>query len=682
MAVDEKRIVDPEDIQEMTSKSRPKKEKKHKPKARFIQHILKDPASFVNSLVTKTETVMEDRASSWRRYRAKYRIGLQYGKRVGDMALFIANDIFSNVETVKANIGNRMPFVSLDDPGVDDIQQLDMLSKLVWTSLIRGGLQEAQKKVVHHGAICGHAFFKLIFDPEAADGEGDNLVECIAPEDCLVDPLAVPFWDKDGRTRARYIIHRRRDVPTDEIEATYGVSMLDDEEQEVEDITGVNLDPNSGISSSSVRTKPFGDPQNTMGRTYDVYECWLQTYEKFEEDEEGNVISSPWYVITVAGNKVLDEKYSPYKHGRAPFYPWFDVADDGAYDFYHIGVGEVEEIEMIQDKNSILDLNIFRNIRQTVNRQRVVNRLMGITKDDVDNKEGRVYEVSGDPRLAMMWDSPPQLGTDVYTYRMQGNLTIQKVSGVTDSQSGVKPTGIAAGKAIVALQNASEVRIEDKRKSLVDTEKFLVLDALENIFQFYDTERIVRLVGGPSLTVVGDYPPELQPGYQMPVQPAIPQAEVGLDEGGVAPVEPFAAMPEPEMMTLEEGPELDQLRLQWKQMNGIDLVLSDVKLKYDVTVSHGSAFPENKAEALQMAADFFRLNAIDRQALLEIAEFPNRAEIIARMGNQTSAQAGAVPGAGGAGGMDPMMLMQMLMGMGGGGMPPGGNPMGGGMPPV
>src|SRR5690606_28901587 len=136
-------------------------------------------------------------------------------------------------------------------------------------------------------------------------------------------------------------------------------------------------------------------------------------------------------------------------------------------------------------------------------------------------------------------------------------------------------------------------------------------------------------VGGQTITVAKEYPPELRPGYKIKIQPVA--GEEGVIEG----------MPEPEEIELEEGPELERMRLQWKQMNGIDLVLEDVKLEYDAIVTHGSALPEDKGERGALALDLFRLNAIDRQALLEALEWPDRGEIIKRMGNQTSEEAKA-----------------------------------------
>src|SRR5690606_7109643 len=146
------------------------------------------------------------------------------------------------------------------------------------------------------------------------------------------------------------------------------------------------------------------------------------------------------------------------------------------------------------------------------------------------------------------------------------------------------------------------------QKILLAVMRFIVQDALSNIFQFYPPERIVRLVGGQTITVAKEYPPELRPGYKIKIQPVTGEEDV------------IEGMPEPEEIELEEGPELERMRLQWKQMNGIDLVLEDVKLEYDAIVTHGSALPEDKGERGALALDLFRLNAIDRQALLEALE--------------------------------------------------------------
>jgi hypothetical protein len=181
---------------------------------------------------------------------------------------------------------------------------------------------------------------------------------------------------------------------------------------------------------------------------------------------------------------------------------------------------------------------------------------------------------------------------------------------------------------------------------------------LANIFQFYTTERVIRLLDGNEVRVIGDWPPELQPGYQ-------PTQEAGIDPGTGQPV------PAMELPPLGEGPELDMIREQWKAQNGIDLVLSEVDRRYDLQVGEGSPLPENKGELGQLALDMFRIGLIDRKAALDVLEWPDRAEIIARMGASTT-------GPGAAAQPDQMaQMMQMIQQMmQGGGMPGGGMPVG------
>lgn len=622
-----------------------KEREKKKPQSRMLKKALDDPVKFVTGLVTRTESAMSPRAQMWRRYRSKYRIGLKYLSAGQPQDVFVPNYIYSNVEAVKAHISKNMPEINVEGGESSDLTAANLLGELLVTSLVRGGLEEAQAKVVHHGAITGMAWFKVWFDPDANDGLGDNVVTAIPPEDMLVDPLAVPFYDHNGKTTARYFIHRRRDVSIDEILATYDVKIEDLIDTESED-GHMPLETDGDYIANDVRQKPYGDAKNTGDRTFDVYECWIRTYEPLEIDEEtGEVVTSPWYIITVAGNAVLEEKYSPYHHGEQVFEPWFDGEDDGAADLYHVGVGEVEPIEAMQDKATILDLNIFRNIKLVVNRQRFVNRLSGLSKDNISNREGEVYEVNGNPREAVLWDTPPMLGNDVYTYRQQTDLLIQIVSGVTDVMGGRKPTGIAAAKAMSQLMESSSIRIANKQQSLIRSIRRVAIKAIKNIFQFYTTERVIRTVSGADTRVIGEYPPELQPGYQpppnpmmVPENPVVPGmvGEQLLGAEGVPPMEvdPLVAGTDMQPPPLEAGPELDEMRARWRADNGIDLVLEDVDWHYDIKVTEGSPLPANKEAFAELAMHYFRIGLIDRQAALEAVQWPNHQEILDRMAQQ------------------------------------------------
>jgi hypothetical protein len=289
------------------------------------------------------------------------------------------------------------------------------------------------------------------------------------------------------------------------------------------------------------------------------------------------------------------------------------MVDDRADNFYKIGIGEIEEIEAQQDKIDALDWLIYANIRNTVNRQRLVDVSKGISPDQVDNTPGRVYGVMGDPRNAMIWDQPASLSQDVFAYRFQAEQYIQSVSGVFEVTQGKRPAGIVAARAIERLQEAAATRLYDKQLSLCSALRDVAELCLYNIFQFYDSDRIVRTADNHLLRITGKYPDEL----------SIPKDASD-----------------------EEKMVIEMQRAQWKEQSGYNIVLEDIDLDYDVEVDAESSLPSSKRDRAQQAGELFRLKAIDRRALLEAADWPNRNEILARMGDGSIAdteaqQAGA-----------------------------------------
>lgn len=155
--------------------------------------------------------------------------------------------------------------------------------------------------------------------------------------------------------------------------------------------------------------------------------------------------------------------------------------------------------------------------------------------------------------------------------------------------------------------------------------------------------------------VVDDYPPELQP-----------QPETMMDDFGFPLLDPNTQEPmlvdpdaEPEVT-----PELEEMRKQWKEQAGIALVLSEVTYEWDIRANTDSALPSARAERGQVAADLFRLGAIDREALLEAMDFPSRHKILQRLAAEVTGKSAGDPVADpSSGGIDQLMQMMAEMGM-------------------
>lgn len=581
-----------------TEKYRPQS---REPNDTLYSLVVDNPIRQISKLVSITEAAMQERLSVWDRYRRKYRRGMYYLRNLSNgVPLYFTNYLFATVESVKANLTRNIPSLNVSPRGLRDDLAADLMTRILVDSFERGGLKAAVREVTHHGLIATLSYFKVYFSPITSSME----VAALPPEALLVDPKATAIEN------ARWVIHRRNNVPSDEIYATYGSipsKKAPKEADTLSDLSREGLFITSGELQEALDVAPV----------FDVYEAWIRCWENDREND--------WYVVTIAGDTVLSETFSPYRHNKTPFVEWIAVEDYAGDNIYHRGVGYIEEIEPLQDRVDALDLKLYKNTSLLSNRQRYVAASAGININAMDNTAGRIYKVNGDPSRAVFYDAPPQMSRSVYEYRDRTEMLMQTVSGVFDVTMGRRPTGITAGRAIESLKDAAETRLASVADTLSESIAKVGSLALQIILQFYDGERLIKSTDGDKdvdFVIVADYPPELQP-----------QPSFQTDMFGFPILDPTTQTPllVEDDNNLQITPEIEEMRRQWKEQAGIALVLSDVSYDWDIKASTDSALPSARAERGQIAADLFRLGAIDREALLEAMAFPSRHKILQRL---------------------------------------------------
>lgn len=581
-----------------------KKPKKSQPVRSLYSDVKESPIRTISKLVSITSNAMKERQLVWNRYRTKYRRGLRYlAAGSTGVPLFFTNYIYATIESVKANLTRNLPSISAIPRGARDDLAAELMSRVLSDSLNRGGLREATREVVHHGLITALSYYKVFYSDQT-----DGLSVCaIPPDDLLVDPTATKIDD------ARWVIHRRRNVPDDEIYATYG-SVPTTSDLPATNSIGAEFsvdDDSTYISSGELRSA------HDVSRNFDVYECWIRCWEQDRPND--------WYVVVAAGDTVLDEYFSPYNHNKTPFVEWVAAEDYCGDNIYYRGSGYVEEIEPLQDRVDSIDLKIYKNTSLLSNRQRYVSANSGLNVNTMDNTAGRAYKVNGDPSKAVYYDAPPQMSQAVYDYRDRTEMLIQTVSGVYDVTMGRRPTGITAGRAIESLKDAAETRLASVADTLAAAIERVADLGLQIILQFYDGARIIKATDandGKDFVIVDDYPQELQP------TPPMQMDDFGMPMTNPETGEPMLEETDEEP---EVSPELEEQRKQWKEQTGVALVLSEVTFKWDIEASTDSALPSARAERGQVASDLFRLGAIDREALLTSLDWPDRHKILARL---------------------------------------------------
>src|SRR5690606_30972972 len=164
--------------------------------------------------------------------------------------------------------------------------------------------------------------------------------------------------------------------------------------------------------------------------------------------------------------------------------------------------------------------------------------------------------------------------------------------------------------------------------------------ALRIILQFYEGVRIIHATDSDEdadFVVIDDYPDELK-------QLTVPMVD---PETGEVMIDPETGEPMLEDMSEGDDEEIDlqleALRREWREREGIALVLSDVTYEWDIEVSTDGALPSARAERAQVASEFFRLGAIDREALLEATDYPQRHKILQRLAAEATGKDAGQP---------------------------------------
>ena len=195
-------------------------------------------------------------------------------------------------------------------------------------------------------------------------------------------------------------------------------------------------------------------------------------------------------VITVAPELglLLSDKQNPYKDGKFPFVILKD--HDIAFEFW--GKGEIEQLMSPQKYINELSNQIIDNAKNTANMPWIMDKNAGIGVGKITNRPGII--IRKNPGSEVRRDAPPPMPGYVSQQIEQMKYDIETISGVHDVTQGRRPTGIQAGNAIMALQEAGQARIRVKIKLMEEALSELSRMWYSRMKQFWVMDRYVRIV--------------------------------------------------------------------------------------------------------------------------------------------------------------------------------------------
>ena len=227
-----------------------------------------------------------------------------------------------------------------------------------------------------------------------------------------------------------------------------------------------------------------------------VLETWCRDYtevdgDEIEEDGVKKKTTKNKYprgrVITSAPELglILEDKENPYETGRFPFFLFKDL--DIPFQFW--GEGEVKWLLSPQQQTNDLYNQVIDNAKHTANMQWIIDKNAGIPQGQLTNRPGLI--VRKNPGSSVERPNPP--GMPQYVSQMIDTLKfdIEVISGVHDVTRGETPAGIQSAAAIVALQEAAQIRIRLKSTLHENTLGLMGTEWLSRIKQYWKFDRLV-----------------------------------------------------------------------------------------------------------------------------------------------------------------------------------------------
>lgn len=394
----------------------------------------------------------------------------------------VINYVFKTIETIRPiMIDNNPKFVALART-MEGVERADVVQKAMDYEWDREKMSLKLYSSLIPTLVIGNAMFYLPWDGN--DGRDGN-VKCIPVDanNIYVDPLATSFDDAEYVIYAVYqhVNQLKKKFPSKAKELSGG------------DIKYSELVADKDRDASKITNQVL------------VLEMWMRDYTTVEHEE----VDKNGQPITVTTRKypkgrvvvtapelsiVLSDKENPYNDAKFPFIQFKDY--DIPFKFW--GKGDVEQILSPQHYMNELNNQIIDNAKHTANMQWIVDKNAGIPQGALTNRPGLI--IRKNPGSEVRRDMPQPMPAYVNDKVQELKGDMETISGIHDANSGDRPTGIQAGNAIMALQEAGQTRIRLKVKLMEESLSELATMWYSRMQQFWIEDRFVRLTKEEGIT--------------------------------------------------------------------------------------------------------------------------------------------------------------------------------------
>ncbi len=541
----------------------------------------------------------------------------------------VINVVFSNVETIVPIMTDNRPIASIKPRGPEDRKVGDTLKyieEFIWDNT---NMDRKTPQVVRDSLIYGPGYMKTYWDPELEGGMGDIAHSVIDPLTLYLDP-----GTGDDIKNAEYVCEVTQmnigkakskwpDLDWDEIKPASDedakrpslvrqiISKFTGEDQQVTDSTG---------AETTWQKASAGDYEYTKDRVT-IIEVWYKDYSFESFDDETGETGEDGQPVTKKSKKMK------YPNGRRTvvvgglkaedgknIYGWhpYDCLPD--YDLAHetIPEGDVKQIIPPQKDINVRTARMNDHFRLGANSpwwytDKYVN------PDHISDKTGIKIPVKRGGALGRVQIAP--MPGDILATLQDRKRDVDIISGINEVTQGRRPGGITAASAISKLQEAAQARIRAKGRNLEHFIKNVGHKDIDLILKFYTEPRMFRIYD--------------------PARGKDQFAEFNFITGDDPRVTDQGLGGSPDQRFVEDEVNEKTGKIKFHEVG-----------KFDIIIGAGSTLPVDRDARTDLGLTLFKLQAIDRQALLDDVDYPNRDEVGARMAAKE--QQAMAQGSGGA----------------------------------
>lgn len=383
----------------------------------------------------------------------------------GDKACVQLQTLKSTFNNCVADQIDNMPEARMvpETPELQDVA--DDLTDVVGAVMMSNDYESTHRKRVEDCFCTGTAVTQVIWDEDAANGNGDVAIFRWPIEAFLWDPAAESI--DDARAIFKVSWH-----PMSWFEQHYP-----DEYEEIGsdqgEFTGL------GMAEAQEDNNTAADEDKAM-----LVEYW---YRKYDAKKHRHTIN----VAYLAGGALLEDFKDVYKHGRYPFV--VDVFD--SIEGVPVGEGLIQELAPMMRYVNRYQSYIDMNLRMSSKGRLLVNRNSGIDKDSLTNWEDDIIEGDRIDASAIQWMQTQPFTTMVTNQIQQLQTDIKQDSGQSQFARGETAGGVTAAGAISALQEAGGKITRLHTSTLNQGFKEIAEITMWLIYQFYDDDRVIMVTG-------------------------------------------------------------------------------------------------------------------------------------------------------------------------------------------